>query len=236
MSQDNLKFHHRNKILRNLIARPRLLLCTVLAALIIWIVPSNVHFSTRFLIGWNIGTWAYLASTTLIMMKANSTTIRRQAIMADESRFMVLTLVIMAASVSLMAILFHLQVKNVDGLEDTSRTAFPGGLAASTIISAWSFIHVTFAQHYAHEYFVERKSELAYPQELRGGLVFPGTDNPEFGDFLYFAMVIGVASATADVNITTKPMRRVATVHCVLAFFFNTTVLALTINISASLI
>ncbi len=232
MSQDNLKFHHRNKILRNLIARPRLLLCTVLAALIIWIVPSNVHFSTRFLIGWNIGTWAYLASTTLIMMKANSITIRRQSIMADESRFMVLTFAIMAASVSLMAILFHLQVKNVDGLP----RALHLGLAASTIISAWSFIHVTFAQHYAHEYFVERKSELVYPQELRGGLVFPGTDNPEFGDFLYFAMVIGVASATADVNITTKPMRRVATVHCVLAFFFNTTVLALTINICANLI
>jgi len=165
-------------------------------------------------------------------MKANSTTIRRQSIMADESRFMVLTFAIIAASVSLMAILFHLQVKNVDGL----LRALHLGLAASTIISAWSFIHVTFAQHYAHEYFVERKSELDTPPELRGGLVFPGTDNPEFGDFIYFAMVIGVASATADVNITSKPMRRVATVHCVLAFFFNTTVLALTINIGASLI
>ena len=223
---------HSNKFIRNLIARPRLLLCAALVALIILMEPDSVHPSTRFLIAWNIGTWAYLASTALIMMKANTTTIRRQAIMADESRFMVLTLAILAASVSLMAIIFHLQVKNIDGPARILHLA----LAASTIVSAWSFIHVTFAQHYAHEYFVERKSELGSPPELRGGLVFPGTDNPEFGDFHYFAMVIGVASATADVNITTKAMRRVATVHCVLAFFFNTTVLALTINIGASLI
>lgn len=232
MNDDLPTLQHRNKFLRNLIARPRLLLCTLCALLIFWLEPEDWHISTRILIAWNIGTWLYLASTALIMMKANSSTIRRQAIMADESRFMVLTLAILAASASLIAIIFQLQVKDVSGILRNVHL----GIAASTIVSAWSFIQVTFAQHYAHEYFVERRAGIDQPEELRGGLVFPGTDNPEFGDFLYFAMVIGVASATADVNITTKAMRRVATVHCVLAFFFNTTVLALTINIGAGLI
>jgi uncharacterized membrane protein len=232
MSEASASFHPRNKFIRNLIARPRLLFCALIVVFIAWIEPEQWQSSTRILIAWNIGTWIYLASTALIMMRANSATIRRQAIMADESRFMVLTLAILAASASLIAIIFQLQVKDVHGLLRNFHLV----LAASTIVSAWSFIQVTFAQHYAHEYFVERQHELELPEELRGGLVFPGTDKPEFGDFLYFAMVIGVACATADVNITTKAMRRVATVHCVLAFFFNTTVLALTINIGAGLI
>jgi uncharacterized membrane protein len=64
----------------------------------------------------------------------------------------------------------------------------------------------------------------------------PGTQNPDYYDFLYFSYVIGVACQTADVDITSSPMRRTALVHCVLAFFFNSAVLALTINIAAGLI
>jgi Protein of unknown function (DUF1345) len=44
-----------------------------------------------------------------------------------------------------------------------------------------------------------------------------------------------VASQTADVNISSPATRRVALVHCVLAFFFNSAALALTINIAAGL-
>ncbi len=110
------------------------------------------------------------------------------------------------------------------------------GLAAATIVSAWLFIHLTYALHYAHEFFDEYFVEPGRPAAERGGLAFPGTDHPDYFDFLYFSYVIGVACQTADVNITSPAMRRVALVHCVLAFFFNSAVLALTINIAAGLI
>ena len=55
-------------------------------------------------------------------------------------------------------------------------------------------------------------------------------------DFVYFSFIIGVASQTADVEITSKEMRRVSLMHSILAFFFNSAVLALTINIAAGLI
>jgi uncharacterized membrane protein len=58
---------------------------------------------------------------------------------------------------------------------------------------------------------------------------------PDYGDFLYFACVIGTSGQTADVSFTSRAMRRIGTVHCVLAFFFNTTVVALTINIASGL-
>jgi uncharacterized membrane protein len=66
-------------------------------------------------------------------------------------------------------------------------------------------------------------------------LTFPGTTDPGYGDFFYFAAIIGTSGQTADVSFNGSDMRPVGTVHCILAFFFNTTVLALTINTAAGL-
>jgi uncharacterized membrane protein len=87
-----------------------------------------------------------------------------------------------------------------------------------------------FALHYAHDY---------YASEVRGehgGLQFPGGHAPDYADFLYFACIIGTSAQTADVSLTSRRMRRTGMVHCVLAFFFNTTLLALTINIASGLL
>ena len=70
----------------------------------------------------------------------------------------------------------------------------------------------------------------------RGGLIFPGGDKtPDYWDFIHFAYVIGVANQTADVQIESRAIRRLVTIHGVVAFLFNTVVLALSINLAASL-
>jgi uncharacterized membrane protein len=53
-------------------------------------------------------------------------------------------------------------------------------------------------------------------------------------DFAYFAFILGVAVQTADVDITSPHIRRIATIHCIAGFFFNLGVLALTINVIGS--
>jgi uncharacterized membrane protein len=108
-------------------------------------------------------------------------------------------------------------------------------LAALTIVSAWFFIHLCFALHYAHEYYDELEAEPGKALDVRGGLVFPGDEDPDYYDFLYFAFVIGATAQTADIGIASKFMRRTVLGHCILAFFFNSAVLALTVNIAASL-
>ena len=75
------------------------------------------------------------------------------------------------------------------------------GLPGLTIVSAWLFIHLTFALHYAHEFFDEWVAEPGRPSADHGGLMFPGTNKPDYYDFLYFSYVIGVACQTADVSI-----------------------------------
>jgi len=72
--------------------------------------------------------------------------------------------------------------------------------------------------------------------KLQEGLIFPGTSLPDYADFLYFSCVIGTSAQTADVSFSSSVLRRIGTVHCILAFFFNTTILALTINIASDLI
>jgi uncharacterized membrane protein len=102
-----------------------------------------------------------------------------------------------------------------------------GQSANSSTVSSWTFTHTIFAIHYAHEYYTGPDDDLAQ------GLEFPGHGAPDYWDFVYYSFVIGTACATADVNVTSKSIRRITTLHCVVAFFFNTTILALTVNIGA---
>jgi uncharacterized membrane protein len=139
---------------------------------------------------------------------------------------LVLLLVITAALMCIGAIVAELAV--VKDLKGTLRYAHIA-LAALTIASSWAFTQTMFALHYAHDYY------LNAIRGEHGGLDFPGTQPPDYGDFLYFACIIGTSAQTADVGLSSRKMRRTGTVHCVLAFFFNTTLLALTINIASGL-
>jgi uncharacterized membrane protein len=102
-------------------------------------------------------------------------------------------------------------------------------LAGLTVVSSWAFIQIMFALHYAHDYYA------AVCHARPPGLAFPDDDPPDYGDFFYFASVIGTSGQTADVSFTSKAMRRVGSIHCILAYLFNTTVLAMLVNIGASL-
>ena len=219
--------------LRVVRGHPRLFAGMAVSLLAGVLLPDSVRLATRLLIAWNAGTWFYFIAAGIMIARASPQSIRRRARTSDEGKFFILVLTSLAAIAAIAAIIAQLAiVKDLSGTIKGLHIA----LAAATIISAWFFIHLTYALHYAHEYFDEYFAEPGRPTAERGGLVFPGTKNPGYFDFLYFSYVIGVACQTADVIITSQAMRRVALVHCVLAFFFNSAVLALTINIAAGLI
>jgi uncharacterized membrane protein len=223
----------RNPYLVHVFGRPRLLVCLLIGILTYLISPAIWHSSTRILVAWNLATWLYIVLASRMMATATEESIRRHAAQIDESRFVVLILSILAAVACLAAIFAQLAaVKSAQG--DVRYLHL--GLAAVTILSAWTFIHLIFAQHYAHEFYVEREEERKLPEEMRGGLLFPGCVQPSYADFIYFSFVIGCASQTADVSTTSTTMRMVSLIHGVISFFFNTTVLALTINIGSGLV
>ena len=95
-------------------------------------------------------------------------------------------------------------------------------------------VQVTFALHYAHQYYAPDRT-TADENDVLGGLAFLGGEEPDYWDFLHFAVVIGVACQTADVAFTNRRLRHIGTVHGLIAFTFNTVVLALAINLLAGL-
>ena len=219
----------RSYLARVVVGHPRLLASLAVAVVVGVVLPWQQ--ATRLLVAWNAGTLFYLASSLAVMARATPRTIRDRAAATDDGRFAILVLVSLAALASLSAIVAQLSVtKDMQGLAKGLHL----GLAALTILSAWAFIHLTYALHYAHEYF--DRIEAAGEARLRGGVAFPGTDEPDYWDFLYFAFIIGVAAQTADVSITSKTVRRTSLAHSILSFFFNSAILALTINIAAGLI
>jgi len=192
------------------------------------LLPESVaqHTVTRAIIGWNVGAILYLILAMKMMFWSTHERMRARALQHDEGNTVVLILVITAALMCIGAIVAELAV--VKDLKGELRYAHIA-LAGLTIVSSWAFTQTMFALHYAHDYYV-----CAIHDE-HGGLDFPGGHPPDYGDFLYFASVIGTSGQTADVSFSSRKMRRTGTVHCVLAFFFNTTLVALTINIASGL-
>ncbi len=219
----------RPRLMRLVMARPRLFTCALAGLLAALLLPRSLalHDITRSIIGWNIGACLYLLLAARMMFWSTHERIRTRALRQDEGRILVLSLVVIAAITCIGAIVAELAVvKDIHGPLRYAHIA----LAVLTILSSWAFTQVMFALHYAHNY---------YASEARGnpgGLAFPGGHAPDYGDFLYFSCVIGTSGQTADVSFTSRTMRRTGLVHCILAFFFNTTLVALTINIASGLL
>lgn len=106
----------------------------------------------------------------------------------------------------------------------------------TTIFVSWSFIQVIFTEHYAHEYYMQNDGGRRVLDEKGSGLDFPGEPKPDYIDFLYFTVTIGVANQTADIAIRSRPMRILVLIHSVISYFFNATILALSINIVSSIL
>ena len=218
------------RLTRQVRARPRMFVAVaagIVAALALTGTPSPV---TRALLGWNVGVWLYLVLIVWLMMHADHARLRRVATAHAEGALTVLTVVTVAAVVSLGATVFELSAAKGEG----ARYALPHLLfALSTVAGSWLLVPTMFALNYASLYY---RGDQGAPGS---GLQFPSAVadfKPDYSDFLYFSFTIAVASQTADVMITNRPMRRLVLLRALLSFVFNTTILAFTINIAASLI
>ena len=218
----------RNRFLRLMRARPWLFVATAVAVAVGIVLPAEwaSHAVARLLIAWNSGTCLYVILAAIMMARSSDRHMRHRAQIQDDGQLVILLLVVVSSVASLVAIAAELAVvKDMHGATKLAHIA----LAGVTVMSSWAFIQVMFALHYAHQYYA------ALSRGLPAGLQFPDDDQPGYGDFFYFASVIGTSGQTADVSFVSKTMRRIGSVHCILAYLFNTTVLALLINIGASM-
>lgn len=191
------------------------------------LAPAGTLIS-KSLVGWNVGVWFYLALMTWMMMRADHGHVRRSAIAQTPGAAVVLGLVIGASVFSLAAIVAELA--SAHGNQQETFAVAHVLLAVSTVVGGWLLLPVVFTLSYASHY---------YRHKVPTGLKFPDDDphfQPNYVDFLYFSFTIAVAAQTADVVVTNRPMRRLVLLQSVLSFAFNAAILALAINIAASLL
>lgn len=199
---------------------PLALLILIAASGVLW--PVSGGWLSRVALAWDIGVALFLIESAVKIIRTRSAdAIRRRAAALDEAGPAVLPLALLAAVASVGVVVG----------EAAQGGGGPAVLALVTVGLSWLFVHVIFAFHYAHVFY------SAGDKGDRGGLLFPGNDpEPDYWDFLHFSLIIGVASQTADVQITDRGMRRTSTVQSLTAFVFNTVVVALSVNMAFGLL
>lgn len=192
-------------------------------ALLIAGIPIASHWLDRWSLGamaaFDVAAAIFLLVCAPLLGTKEAAEIRVHAARNDANRRVLLFITGIVVAVLLVAIAAEAVGKNPEPLTKS--------LIILTLALAWLFSNMVYAFHYAH---------LAYGEDRRDslGLEFPGTDRPNYWDFIYFAFTCGMAFATSDVQITDQRMRKVVTIHCLAAFAFNIGVLAFTINVLGS--
>jgi uncharacterized membrane protein len=217
-----VRFRNMSKPVRVVYARPRLFSSVVLGIVAFFFLPGSLRLVTRLLVSWDIFVTFYLVLAYIMMVRCDHRHIRRNAVLQDDGRFLILLVTALGAFASIAAIVFE--------LGGSHRSVGELTLATVTIALSWAAVHTIFALHYAHDYYRGAKP---------GGLQFPSgdqQDHADYWDFVYFSFVIGMTAQVSDVGITDKTIRRTATAHGIISFVFNTALVALMVNIAASAI
>ncbi|UXH80403.1 DUF1345 domain-containing protein [Roseateles amylovorans] len=213
-------------LLHQLKRRPRLLIGAAVGALLALLWPSELPWHTRLLLGWSAGVWTYLTLVLQMMLRTAAEDVETQAQAIADGMPTVLGLAMVGALASLAAIALELAQVREAGIAH----GWPHLLVVfATVTGSWLLLPVEFALAYA--------SLFHTGPNAPHGVEFPGDDpQPDYLDFVYFAVTLAATSQTSDVAVSARPIRRLVLVQTVLAFVFNTVVLALTINMLASLL
>ena len=189
------------------------------------LLPDRLGQYSRAIAAWDVGAVSFLGLTWLDVIRSTPDTVRRRARCDGTGRWMLLVLTVGTACVSLMTTALSLrETRDLRG----DATLGPLALVTATILLAWGVMQTAFTLHYAHIYYGEGPGGGD-----RGGFAFPDERQPDYLDFFYASTVIGMTNQVSDVACTSRAMRRAVAAHGILSFFFNTVVLALTVNMIA---
>jgi uncharacterized membrane protein len=195
----------------------------------LYVLPAAWPPRSRFIAAWDIGAAMFLLLCLLLFRQGTPARMQRNAAAQEEGEWSLFWLVVAGTTASFTAII---------GEFGTMKDAASGtrglkvAMVAATLVLSWLLTHAVFALRYAHEFYTRTDGA----EKPDGGLEFPGEPNPDYWDFLYFAAVLGMTFQVSDVQITSRKLRRLATLHGMLGFVFNTVIVALTVNLASGLL
>lgn len=207
----------------------KLLICLCIALLVSFLLDFlNINILTRTILGWDIFCLSLLAFYWIVFFTTPQHHIRKEAANEDPSRIVTFIIILVCTFASMMAVILLLTARK--GNVFSNQLQLPIALAG--MILSWLVVHTLFTARYAHMYYGNKENDSTTHQE---GLEFPDDNKPDFLDFAYFSFVLGMTFQVSDVEISSKKIRRLALMHGLISFAYNTIVVALTINIIAGL-
>jgi uncharacterized membrane protein len=214
----SFKPHHPLSPKRALV---RLMISLGVGAAAAFVQSDSVPWTLRAIVSWDAAAVTMLAQSWAILWSSNATTTEQRASDEDPGGAAVFVIAVVSSLFSLFST--TLSLRGVSGEDDRLWL----GLGLLAVALSWTLTHTAYTFRYAHLY---------YRGKLNGGLQFPGTERPSDLDFAYFAFTVGMCFQVSDVQITNSKIRNAALIHSLIAFLFNTTILAVAMNVVARLI
>jgi uncharacterized membrane protein len=206
---------------------------SLLIALIAYLLTRQQSLPNAFMIVWIAFSSSFLVFSWIVILSSHPKGLRNIAGQQDPSRTLIFLFVLFAACISIFAIIVLLQQA-----PSTSKRGLTYHilLAAAAVFFSWTLIHTLFTLRYAHLFYTYPDQDAHANGKPVGGLDFPGTSVPDYFDFAYFSFVLGMTFQVSDVQITKPLLRRLALLHGLLSFVYNTIIIALSINIISGVI
>jgi uncharacterized membrane protein len=214
---------------RILLGHKRTFIAAAIGIASFYVLPLHWSLRTRLIGAWDIGAAAFLLLCITFFVGATTEGMEANAERQQEGEWTLFWLVVGGATAS-----FAIIIGEFGSMKDAAPAAkeLKVAMVAATLAVSWFLTHLVFCLRYAHEFYT-RTGDSPF---LDGGLEFPREPNPDYWDFFYFAAVLGMTFQVSDVQITSRKMRRLATLHGLLGFMFNTVIVALTVNLASGLL
>jgi uncharacterized membrane protein len=206
----------------------RVALRRAIAALVTGLVAGGIvtfflPWQASLLVAWVVTASVAVGAVLVQTWKLDPTQTAAWATREDDSRAASDLLLVSASVVSLAAVAFGLvKAGQMDGYARAGMTA----VTVLSVFLAWGVVQSVFTLRYARLYYGGRS----------GGIEFNEDDQPDYHDFGYLALTIGMTYQVSDTNLGSKTIRRTATRHALLSYLFGTVVVAVMINVVASLL
>jgi uncharacterized membrane protein len=206
------------------------LILGLLLAVIAWFVIPVDKLDTlpHLMLGWDVFALTLLILNWITFFTTSSQDIRKRARVEDSSRIVIFSLVLVCTFASMLAVILLLVTRS----EKQEWKGLYLTVAIAGMVFSWLLVHTIYTLRYAHLYYSNHPDKK---DTHAGGLDFPEEEHPDFIDFAYFSFVLGMTFQVSDVQITSKSLRRMALMHGMLSFGYNTIIVALTINVVAGL-
>jgi uncharacterized membrane protein len=200
-------------------------LASLFFAVIIFSISNWQQFESAlsFVLAWNVFGISYMIFNLILFSKSDVNQIQKQCSKEDVSSWVLFAFVITACLIGLLSVLSFMN--NTSTWQ--SGSIIGSILCISAVGFSWLMVHFAFAVRYAHLYYGDNNKQFSKHAK---GLVFPEDDVPDYFDFAYFSIVIGMTFQLSDVVITSKGVRRLVLMHSIIAFIFNTVIIAMTVS------